>query len=446
VNRSKLGLGLRQASTFVTLIGSLISGPAVAAVSGKTDVRTSHLRCDYLTEPLGLDDLHPRLSWQMESARPGAAQTAYQIAVASSPEMLRRNHPDMWDSGRVASGISVDIPYAGAPLLPGKRNYWSTRVWDERGAAVTASQPSWWEMGLLTALDWKAKWISSDTAEDREDRASAPRWIWTAGEDALKHPKEGKHQFRFDFDLEQRPAEATLLITGKDTVSAAVNGKQVLEAAPAPPWGSLYTWGTFGKLDVTSDLLVGKNLLAAEANVVSPGQNGSAGLIALLRLKMPDGKVKRYVSDSTWKSVDAAQGSWRAADYDDSRWKETAVAAQLGDDPLGTPWPPKPASLFRRGQISKSIRSARLYVTALGSYEMRLNGDQIGKEVLAPGCQGLAKRVAPGPMRRVARDDADLFRAAREIRDSTFRCGASNPWPNTRSTACASRSAPAVRC
>lgn len=114
MNRSKFGLGLRQASTVVALIGSLTSGPAVAAASGKTDVRTSHLRCDYLTEPLGQDDLHPRISWQMESARPGAAHTAYQIAVASSPEMLRRNHPDIWDSGRVASGISVGIPYGRA--------------------------------------------------------------------------------------------------------------------------------------------------------------------------------------------------------------------------------------------------------------------------------------------------------------------------------------------
>jgi alpha-L-rhamnosidase len=358
----------------------------VSATPGNGDIHTSHLRCDYLTEPFGLDDLHPRLSWQMDSSRQGAAQTAYQITVASTLEMLRQNHADIWDSGRVASDVSAGIPYKGAPLLPGKRYFWKVRVWDEHGKVISASQSSWWEMGLIKPANWKAQWISSDTEVDRDDRASAPKWIWTAGEDALKHPKEDKHQFRFDFDLKQRPTEATLLITAKDTVSAAINGKQVLQAAAAPLWGSLYPWGTFRKLDVAADLREGKNLLAAEANVMSPGQNGSAGLIALLRLRMPDGKIVRYVSDTSWKSIDAAQGNWLSAEYNDRQWGNATVAAQLGDDPLGTPWPPEPANLFRHSvQLAKNINSARLYVTALGSYQMRINGNAVGTDVLAPG-------------------------------------------------------------
>ena len=389
MNEDKASLhrsAFRQAGAFSVLIGLLSGISALAAAPAKTIISTSHLECDYLTQPIGIDDLHPRLSWQMESTRTGARQTAYQIAVASSPEMLRQGHPDIWDSGRVKSDISVGIPYGGPSLLSGKRYYWNVRVWDERGAVVTPGQPTWWETGLLTPSDWKAQWISSDTTEDRDDRTAAPKWIWTAGEDALKHPKGGRHQFRFDFDLRQRPLEATLLITAKDTVSASINGKQVLAAASAPPWGALYTWGTFRKLDATSDLQPGENVLAAEANVVSPGQNGSAGLMALLRLRMPDGKIVRYVSDPTWKSTEGAQGDWRDPGYADESWKNTTVAAQLGEDPLGTPWGPKPSSLFRRGfEISKGIRSARLYVTALGAYEMHINGTRVGKQILAPG-------------------------------------------------------------
>lgn len=376
----------RHAGAFAVLISFIPCSPALGAPPSKTVASTSHLQCDYLTQPLGIDDLHPRLSWQMDSTRPGARQTAYQISVASSPDLLRKNHPDIWDSGRVTSDISIGVPYAGPSLLPAQRYYWNVRVWDEHGRAITPGQPGWWEMGLLAPSDWKAKWISSDTAEDREDRAAAPKWIWTAGEDALKHPKSGKHQFRFNFDLRQQPVEATLLITAKDTVSVAINGKQALAAAAAPPWGALYTWGTFRKLDITSNLRSGKNVLAAEATVIGPDQNGSAGLIALLRLRMPDGKVVRYVSDTTWKSTTDAQNDWQATNYDDGQWKNVAVAAQIGDDPLGTPWGPKPASLLRRGfQVRKRIRSARLYVTALGAYEMRINGARVGKQVLAPG-------------------------------------------------------------
>ena len=369
------------------LLGVPLS-PIVAAASSlvKAPVHTSHLECDHLIQPLGLDDLHPQLSWQMESARPGAAQTAYRITVATTPLLLRQHHPDVWDSGRIVSSVSLGIPYGGSPLLTGKRYYWTVQVWDEHGIAAAFSEPSWWEMALLKPSDWQAKWISSDTAEFQDDRASNPRWIWTSGEDALQHAKNGKHAFRLHFDLKQLPTDATLLITAKDTVSAALNGKQVLDAPALPPWGPNYKWGTFREVKVTADLQLGKNVLAAEANSVSPGRNGSAGLIALLRLRMPDGHTIRYVSDTSWKSIDGAPVGWQAVDYNDRAWHSAEIAAQLGENPLGTPWPPKPASLFRKGfQLTRTVRSARLYVTSLGSYRMRLNGSLVGHQVLAPG-------------------------------------------------------------
>ena len=359
---------------------------AADAPAAKGRGGATHLECDSLTEPLGIDDLHPRFSWRMDSALPGAAQTAYQLTVASRPDLLESERPDAWDSGRVNSDRSVDVAYAGVPLLPGKRYFWSVRVWDERGHPMARGKSSWWEMGLLDQSNWKAHWISSETKVDREDRAAAPAWIWTSGENALEHAKPGKHQFRLGFSLDQLPIQATLLITGKDTVSATVNGREVLSAPAVPPWGALYTWGTFRKADVGPELRIGKNLLSAEANVVGPSKNGSAGLIALLRLTMPDGRVLRYVSDASWKSVDGATGDWQSLGYDGSSWQPAVIAARLGENPLGTPWPPEPATLLRHGfQLTRTVKSARLYVTALGAYEMHLNGALIGKQVLAPG-------------------------------------------------------------
>ena len=46
------------------------------------------------------------------------------------------------------------------------------------------------------------------------------------------------------------------------------------------------------------------------------------------------------------------------------------VVAQIGENPLGTPWPPRPATLLRRSvTLTKTVRRARLYVTALGAYQ-----------------------------------------------------------------------------
>lgn len=71
-------------------------------------------------------------------------------------------------------------------------------------------------------------------------------------------------------------------------------------------------------MDVRSDLQVGKNLLSAEANVVGSGENGLAGLIALLLLTMLGGRVVRYASDTSWKSVVGAKGDWQSVGYDGS--------------------------------------------------------------------------------------------------------------------------------
>ena len=61
----------------------------------------SHLTCEYRTNPLGIDVLQPRLSWQMQSDRRGARQTAYQILVAAAETSLDNDRELLWDSGLV---------------------------------------------------------------------------------------------------------------------------------------------------------------------------------------------------------------------------------------------------------------------------------------------------------------------------------------------------------
>ena len=47
------------------------------------------LRCEYRVNPLGVDEARPRLTWRVESDARGEIQTAYQILVASSLELLK---------------------------------------------------------------------------------------------------------------------------------------------------------------------------------------------------------------------------------------------------------------------------------------------------------------------------------------------------------------------
>ena len=101
------GLGVLMLATTTTM--------AMAAGSMKVD----KLRCEYKTDPIGIDVMQPRLSWVLvpvEASQRGLTQNAYQILVASSPAALDAGQGDLWDSGKVASGQSVNVEYAGKEL------------------------------------------------------------------------------------------------------------------------------------------------------------------------------------------------------------------------------------------------------------------------------------------------------------------------------------------
>src|SRR5687767_12547981 len=95
----------------------------------------THLTTEYRANPLGIDITAPRLGWQMQTDRPGARQTAYQIRAASDPQQLSTGSADLWDSGKVESDQSIHVVYAGQPLQSRQRVYWAVTVWDDTGSA-----------------------------------------------------------------------------------------------------------------------------------------------------------------------------------------------------------------------------------------------------------------------------------------------------------------------
>ena len=56
---------------------------------------------------------HPHLSWVVVGERPNTLQTAYQVVVATRPDLLNPDgeeaRPDVWNSGRVLSDSSTAV-------------------------------------------------------------------------------------------------------------------------------------------------------------------------------------------------------------------------------------------------------------------------------------------------------------------------------------------------
>ena len=106
----------------------------------------SNLTCEYRINPLGIDALQPRLSWQLESDQRGTRQTAYRILVAASESALCGGSL-LWDSGKVESDQSIHITYSGPGLVSGQRVYWKVGVLLRGGKWVYWNLPIGWDNG-----------------------------------------------------------------------------------------------------------------------------------------------------------------------------------------------------------------------------------------------------------------------------------------------------------
>src|SRR5262249_28742753 len=119
------------------------------------------LKCGYAVNPLGVDDANPRLLWQLESNDRDARQTAYQILVASSEAALSKDKGDLWDSSKVSSEETLNVPYEGKALASSQQVFWKSRAWDKEGKVSSWSKTATFMMGVLNDGDWRAKWIGA---------------------------------------------------------------------------------------------------------------------------------------------------------------------------------------------------------------------------------------------------------------------------------------------
>ena len=120
-----------------------------------------NLRCEQAQNPLGIETLQPRFSWQIYSDERNFQQSAYRILVATSPDELSKDSGTIWDSGKTNTSSSILVPFSGQRLDSGKTYYWKVKIWNQDDKASPWSQPQQFTMGLLTPEDWEqAQWIA----------------------------------------------------------------------------------------------------------------------------------------------------------------------------------------------------------------------------------------------------------------------------------------------
>jgi alpha-L-rhamnosidase len=232
------------------LLSCLIAVMTSTTQSQTTMVRPTDLRCEFLADPLGIDNPQPRLGWILDSGRRGERQTAYRILVASSASKLSSDQGDLWDSGRVPGDQTSLVSYRGRTLASHQYCFWKVMAWDRDGRVGSWSAPSSWSMGILSPSGWSAAWIGFD--EPRRNDAAVPfssaRWIWFAGDKAGEIPASRRAFVRvLDLSDGGEIEAGDLAVTADDRFRFFLNGTLLLSSVSGED-----SWKSPGRKDIAS--------------------------------------------------------------------------------------------------------------------------------------------------------------------------------------------------
>ena len=339
-----------------------------------------NLRCEYKTNPVGIDEMQPRFSWELQSDQRDVMQTAYQIKVAKSQSDLEKDKNLVWDSGKINSDQSIHVEYAGEKLESRQRYFWQVEVWDNKGNSTTFKEPPYWEMALLSPTEWQAKWVEVVWPEDT----------------AVSQPVQ---LFRKAFDVKKKIKKARVYVTARGLYEASINGKNITEDIFTPGWTSYNKRLQYQTYDVTDQLNKGENAIAVKlgdgwyrGNMGFFGERNQYGkttsLLLQLEVLYENGKSETIISDPSWKTAtgpyiwsDIYNGEiydanlekegWELASFDDSAWKNAKEAKASPAKLFAPPGPP-----VRRIEI---LKPQKLITTPKGETVLDFGQNMVGR-------------------------------------------------------------------
>jgi len=340
-----------------TAIVLILLSPGIA-LCRQPSVNIEKLECEYLSDPLAIENLHPRLSWQLVSAHKTKSQLAYRILVASNISLLKQNKGDYWDSGKIRSANSSQVTYRGRALTSRKKVYWKVMIWDEKNMPSGWSRSATWSMGLLKPSDWAGKWIGAFENPFPDSAITYPAPF-----------------FRKTFVAGKKIKQAIVHVSGLGFYELSLNGKKIGDQVLAPavtnydqrplkhllyPYDDQSTQRVlYNSFDVTAALLQKDNAIGIQLGNGWYNQRDRRvegdmwydvpKLIFQLEITYADGTQVIVGSDSTWKTTSGPLlkdgiftgeqydarlelGAWNKTGYDDRKWKQ-AIAVR---PPTGT--------------------------------------------------------------------------------------------------------------
>lgn len=337
----------------------------------KQSARLENVRCEYQTNPIGLDTQNPRFTWEYSAA--GDMQRSYRIRVAT--DAVFKNL--VWDSGVVESALQRAV-YAGPALKSHTTYYWQVAVKMEGGAHPACGVQTF-ETAFLSDTSWQAKWIS-----DSNDKEFAPAPM-----------------LRKSFNIGKDVDKARLYISAAAYYKLKINGKCAGPLTLDPGYTDYSKRNLYSTIDVTDLLAQGENVLSAVLgngfyNEIEPVATwdfekahwrGRARMIAELHITFDDGSKEVIPTDASWKTATGPSLSnniysgeiydarkeipgWEKSSFDESAW-EPALAVEAPSPKLVAQQNPPAVVCEEMQAVDMKKFSDSLYVF---SFEKNISG------------------------------------------------------------------------
>ncbi|MCP9977860.1 family 78 glycoside hydrolase catalytic domain [Actinomadura madurae] len=381
------------AAAAATASGAVASPASAAPATGGARMpRPADLQVDHLRSPLGIDDTKPTLSWRFAAGPRNAVQSAYQVRVATTDARLGR--PDLWDSGKVAGG-AVSAVYTGRALKSRERASWQVRVWDGQGRASAWSEPSHFEMGLLGAADWTARWIGNPAWSSDPEPTPA-----TVAFPARSARYVRLNVTRLGLPLQEGwPYKVSRLQLAEVQVQDGTSGANLASKAPVTASESYTVPGQWEPKAVTDGSFTSD---AAPFGYTSLERKDQA-LADPIWIQIDLGKEQRFDRILLYPRTDATTDDGRTANFPEDFTVQTSTDGQAFDTAATVTGQEAPPPLHRQPEalpvfarefkVSKRVRTARLYATALGVLDVTVNGRPVSDAVLEPPYSAYKERL-----------------------------------------------------
>lgn len=285
------------------------------------------ITCEYKKNPIGIDVVSPRISWQISTEVSGIVQTSYRIQVSEEDDNFNNI---VWDTGIVYSEQAIHIEYAGNILKSRSRYYYRIQICDNKGNDSGWSETAFWEMGLLSTSEWAAKWITSDNSEENFGEEKCPL-------------------LRNKIKVNGKIKAARIYATALGLYKLYINGKRVDDNLFTPGWTSYNKRLQYQTYDVMNLLTQGNNVIGAilangwyKGNLAWEDSKNLYGdkraLLLQLHITYEDGREEVIISDDNWKvstgpilmseiyhgeTYDSTleKEGWNTPNFDDCEWE-----------------------------------------------------------------------------------------------------------------------------